>query len=133
MLHHIMYANKLRQEQIAKHYPIIVKSDKLENGFYDPAGEKYEYAKLGKSFRCSKVEKEDFKTFNLNENLKVTNSSLILYTTDFRIVNAKVSRGDKIIYQGNEYSIESYSKPSTPSGKQFQRKNLNGALLLNLT
>lgn len=132
-LHHILYANRLRQEQTAKHYPIIVTNDKLDNGYFDPEGEKYEYAKLGKTFRCGKFEKEEFKGFNLNENLNVTNSGLVLYTTDFRIVNAKVSRGDKIIYQGREYSIQDYSKPNNHANKQYQRNSLNGVLLLSLT
>jgi len=132
-LHHILYANRLRQEQTAKHYPIEVINNKLENGDFNPLGETYSYKKIGKTFRCGKFEREDFKATSLTENLNVTNSGLVLYTTDFRIVDNGVRRGDKIIYNGNEYSVFDFSKPSNHANKQFQRKSLNGVLLISLT
>jgi len=132
-LHHVLYANKLRQEQTAKHYQIKIVNDKLENGSFDPEGEKYEHNKIGKTFRCGKIERAEYKTFNLTENLNVTNGGVVLYTTDFRIVNSNVKRGDKIVYFGEIYSLYDYSKPSNHSNKQYQRKSLNGALILSLT
>lgn len=136
VLRNVMYSQRAMQHRPARHFQIIIENDKLGNGNFNPKGEQYKHEKLGKEFKCAEYDKSSgtlYEGQNLAENLNVTNSGVIIYSDDFRLVDRKISRGDKIEYEDDIYSVFDFRYIKRTSKSQFQRKPSNRTLVLSLT
>ena len=139
VIRNMFYSQRVNQYLPAVHYKIIVKNEKIENDSFDPKGEQYEYEKKGRYFKCGEWSRSmvrgglEFTREQLTENLNVTNSGVVLYSDDHRILDREISRGDKIEYDDEVYTVFDFRKMRNPSRSPYQRKASNKILVLSLT
>jgi len=133
-----LYNNRTNQPRKAKLYRMTVKNAVLENGKRDPDGEKYEFEKYGKDFRCGiwgrniRIGGKSYTRTNLSENLNTENGGIILYSTDKNVLNI-VKIGDKVRYENEDYLVEKVSYPEAKANSEFQRLEQNTMVVMWLT
>ena len=139
VIRNMFYSQRVNQHRPATHYKIIVENNKLENGNFEPLGEKYKHEKKGRFFKCGEWSRSmvrgglEFTREQLTENLNVTNSGVVIYSDDHRILDRKISRGDKVIYDSETYTVFDFRIMRNPSRSPYQRKASNKILVLSLT
>ena len=119
----LLYNKRAGQFKTAKYY----KSKVIDNN-YD--GEKLEYSKKAIEFRCGVYEGKRKHEQNLTENLNVTGSSLILFSSDHRA--AGIKRGDKVIFEYAQFIVNDIKTVKSARNTMYQKISNNKTYVIAL-
>lgn len=119
----LLYNKRAGQFKTAKYYP-----SKVINNDYD--GEKLEYGKKAIEFRCGVYEGKRRHEQNLTENLNISGSSLILFSSDHRA--NRIKRGDKVIFEYSQFIVNDIKTVKSARNTMYQKISNNKTYVIAL-
>lgn len=93
-------------------------------------GEKLKFHKIGQTFKCGEYDGKNNFGINLLDGLRVNTETIVLFSTDHKIKN--IRRGDKVLYEEKEYSVEQVKKERVNANTTFQRLTENRVYVIHL-